>query len=129
MAQGTCDGAPCQECTKACSERVGDIEEYRAELAIIDARSRQMQEKITLLSHTPRNTRRSADWLNRKDDIGMTALYTELPLNMGMTREELMSGKPIIGIAQSGSDIAPCNRYHLELAKRVRDGIRSAGGI
>lgn len=59
----------------------------------------------------------------------MTALYVERYLNYGLTREELMSGKPVIGIAQTGSDLSPCNRHHLELAKRVREGIRSAGGI
>jgi dihydroxy-acid dehydratase len=59
----------------------------------------------------------------------MTALYLERYLNYGLSREELQSGKPIIGIAQTGSDISPCNRHHLELAKRVRDGIREAGGI
>jgi dihydroxy-acid dehydratase len=59
----------------------------------------------------------------------MTALYIERYMNFGITRDELQSGKPIIGIAQTGSDLAPCNRHHLELAKRVRDGIRDAGGI
>ena len=59
----------------------------------------------------------------------MTALYLERYLNYGLSREELQSGKPIIGIAQTGSDLSPCNRHHLELAKRVRDGIRDAGGI
>ena len=59
----------------------------------------------------------------------MTALYLERYLNYGISREELQSGKPIIGIAQTGSDLSPCNRHHLELAKRVRDGIRDAGGI
>ena len=59
----------------------------------------------------------------------MTALYLERYLNYGISREELQSGKPIIGIAQTGSDLSPCNRHHLELAKRVRDGIREAGGI
>jgi len=59
----------------------------------------------------------------------MTALYLERYLNYGITPEELTSGKPIIGIAQTGSDLAPCNRHHIELAKRVREGIRSAGGI
>ena len=58
----------------------------------------------------------------------MTALYLERYLNYGLTREELQSGKPIIGIAQTGSDLSPCNRHHVELAKRVRDGIISAGG-
>ncbi len=59
----------------------------------------------------------------------MTALYLERYLNYGISREELQSGKPIIGIAQTGSDLRPCNRHHIELAKRVRDGIRDAGGI
>ena len=59
----------------------------------------------------------------------MTALYLERYLNFGLTREELQSGKPIIGIAQTGSDLSPCNRHHLELAKRVRDGIHAAGGL
>ena len=59
----------------------------------------------------------------------MTALYLERYLNYGLTREELQSGKPLIGIAQTGSDLSPCNRHHIELAKRVREGIREAGGI
>ena len=59
----------------------------------------------------------------------MTALYLERYLNFGLSREELQSGKPIVGIAQTGSDLAPCNRHHIELAKRVREGIRDAGGI
>ena len=58
----------------------------------------------------------------------MTALYIERYLNFGLTPGELRSGKPIIGIAQTGSDLSPCNRHHLELAKRVRDGITAAGG-
>ncbi|MGO4379972.1 IlvD/Edd family dehydratase [Pseudoduganella sp. RAF53_2] len=77
------------------------------------------------------NTRRyrSQDWFDNPDHIDMTALYLERFMNYGITPEELRSGRPIIGIAQSGSDISPCNRIHLELAKRVRDGIRDAGGI
>ena len=59
----------------------------------------------------------------------MTALYIERYLNFGLTPAELRSGKPIIGIAQTGSDLSPCNRHHLELAKRVRDGIIAAGGM
>jgi dihydroxyacid dehydratase/phosphogluconate dehydratase len=72
---------------------------------------------------------RSQDWFDNPDHIDMTALYLERFMNYGITPEELRSGRPIIGIAQSGSDISPCNRIHLELAKRVRDGIRDAGGI
>ncbi|MCR4282177.1 MAG: dihydroxy-acid dehydratase family protein [Bauldia sp.] len=72
---------------------------------------------------------RSKAWFDNPENPGMTALYLERYLNYGLTREELQSGKPIIGIAQTGSDLVPCNRHHLELAKRVREGIRSAGGI
>ena len=72
---------------------------------------------------------RSRMWFNNPDDAEMTALYTERYLNYGLTRDELRSGKPIIGIAQTGSDLSPCNRHHLELAKRVRDGIIAAGGV
>jgi dihydroxy-acid dehydratase len=72
---------------------------------------------------------RSQLWFDNPDNPGMTALYLERYLNFGLTKDELHSGKPIIGIAQTGSDLSPCNRHHLELAKRVRDGIRDAGGI
>ena len=72
---------------------------------------------------------RSQLWFDNPDNPGMTALYLERYLNYGLTKDELHSGKPIIGIAQTGSDLSPCNRHHLELAKRVRDGIRDAGGI
>jgi dihydroxy-acid dehydratase len=72
---------------------------------------------------------RSQLWFDNPDNPGMTALYLERYLNYGLTGPELRSGKPIIGIAQTGSDLSPCNRHHLELAKRVRDGIRDAGGI
>ncbi len=72
---------------------------------------------------------RSRAWFDNPDNPGMTALYIERYLNFGLTREELQSGKPIIGIAQTGSDLSPCNRHHIELAKRVREGIVSAGGI
>jgi dihydroxy-acid dehydratase len=72
---------------------------------------------------------RSQLWFDNPDNPGMTALYLERYLNYGLTRAELTSGKPIIGIAQTGSDLSPCNRHHLELAARVREGIRTAGGI
>jgi len=72
---------------------------------------------------------RSQLWFDNPDNPGMTALYLERYLNYGLTREELTSGRPIIGIAQTGSDLSPCNRHHLELAERVRAGIRDAGGI
>ena len=72
---------------------------------------------------------RSADWFNIDDDPLMTGLYLERYANYGLTREELQSSKPKIGIAQTGSDLSPCNRHHLTLAERVREGIREAGGI
>ena len=72
---------------------------------------------------------RSRAWFDNPDNPDMTALYLERYLNYGLTLEELRSGKPIIGIAQTGSDLSPCNRHHIELAKRVREGIREAGGI
>jgi dihydroxy-acid dehydratase len=62
---------------------------------------------------------RSQEWFNNPHNPGMTALYLERYLNYGLTRDELQSGKPIIGIAQTGSDLSPCNRHHIELAKRV----------
>lgn len=72
---------------------------------------------------------RSQLWFDNPDNPGMTALYLERYLNYGLTRRELQSGKPIIGIAQTGNDLSPCNRHHIELALRVREGIREAGGI
>ena len=81
-------------------------------------------------SHGSQGTRlRSQLWFDNPDNPGMTALYLERYVNYGLTRAELTSGKPIIGIAQTGSDLSPCNRHHLELAKRVREGIRTAGGV
>jgi dihydroxy-acid dehydratase len=72
---------------------------------------------------------RSQQWFHNLDNPGMTALYLERYMNWGITREELQAGKPIIGIAQTGSDLSPCNRHHIELAHRVREGIRESGGI
>ena len=72
---------------------------------------------------------RSESWFNDLNKPDQTALHLERYLNFGLTPEELQSGKPIIGIAQTGSDLAPCNRHHLDLADRVRDGIREAGGV
>ncbi len=82
------------------------------------------------MSQSKPNTRfRSQEWFDNPANPDMTALYLERYLNFGLTREELQSGKPVIGIAQTGSDLSPCNRPHIELAKRVREGIREAGGI
>ena len=79
--------------------------------------------------HIDKSKLRSKLWFDNPDDYDMTALYIERYLNWGISREELQSGKPIIGIAQSGSDLSPCNRHHIILAQRVREGIREAGGI
>ncbi len=72
---------------------------------------------------------RSRAWFDNPDNIDMTSLYLERYLNFGISLEELRSGKPIIGIAQTGSDLSPCNRHHIVLAERIREGIREAGGI
>jgi dihydroxy-acid dehydratase len=80
------------------------------------------------VSSKPRRLR-SAAWFDNPANIDMTALYLERYLNFGISLEELRSGRPIIGIAQTGSDLSPCNRHHLVLAERVREGIREAGGV
>ena len=72
---------------------------------------------------------RSEAWFNNPDNIDMTALYLERYLNFGLSQDEMQSGRPIIGIAQTGSDLVPCNRHHLVLAERIREGVRDAGGI
>ncbi|MEJ8821878.1 IlvD/Edd family dehydratase [Variovorax humicola] len=72
---------------------------------------------------------RSQAWFDNPDNADMTALYLERTMNFGLSFDELQSGRPIIGIAQTGSDIAPCNRHHLVLAERVREGVRDAGGV
>ncbi|MFA6124493.1 MAG: IlvD/Edd family dehydratase [Sphingomonas sp.] len=82
---------------------------------------------MTTTSPTPKL--RSRAWFDNPANIDMTALYLERYLNFGISLEELRSGRPIIGIAQTGSDLSPCNRHHLVLAERVRDGIREMGGI
>ncbi len=81
------------------------------------------------MTKTKRGPFRSREWFAAPERSDMTALYLERFMNYGLTPEELRSGRPIIGIAQTGSDLSPCNRIHLDLARRVRDGIRDAGGI
>ena len=81
------------------------------------------------MSSTPARRLRSQNWFDDPSHADMTALYVERFMNYGLTREELQSGRPIIGIAQTGSDLAPCNRHHIELAARTKAGIRDAGGI
>ncbi|CAH0045147.1 unnamed protein product [Clonostachys solani] len=132
---------PCEtDCTRSCGNcedgSLVDIEDYQKELDSLRARTREVEEKLKKLTPTdtasPKKEKkryRSAHWFQRTDERGMHNIYIDRYLNYGLTKEELTSGKPIIGIAQSGSDIAPCNRHHLELAKRVREGIRAAGAI
>ncbi len=72
---------------------------------------------------------RSQEWFDNPNNPGMTALYVERYQNQGYTREELQSGRPMIGLAQTGSDLAPCNKIHVFLADRVKAGIRDAGGV
>ena len=82
------------------------------------------------MSDGPSKSRlRSQEWFDDVHNPGMTALYIERYLNFGLTPKELRSGRPIIGIAQTGSDLSPCNRHHIALAERVRAGVRDAGGI
>jgi dihydroxy-acid dehydratase len=132
-APETQDCNACPSSTDACqSASVGggvDIEDYTTELAALKARMRTLEAKLSGKTNEETRSLRSWQWLRRTDDPGMSALYLDRYLNFGLTEEELSSHKPIIGIAQSGSDLAPCNRYHLTLAKRVREGIRTAGGI
>ena len=78
---------------------------------------------------TPPRRFRSQDWFDAPGHIDLAALYLERFMNYGITPAELRSGRPIIGIAQTGSDLSPCNRVHVQLASRIRDGIRDAGGI
>lgn len=95
------------------------------------ARSKSVRAKVAGSRSAKRDPSmlRSRQWFANPDNPEMTALYIERYMNWGISREELQSGKPIIGIAQSGSDLSPCNRHHLDLAKRTREGIREAGGI
>jgi dihydroxy-acid dehydratase len=72
---------------------------------------------------------RSEIWFNDPHDPAESAVYIERLTNYGITRDELQSARPIIGIAQTGSDLAPCNRHHVQLAARIKDGIRDAGGV
>ncbi|KAL2862726.1 IlvD/Edd family dehydratase [Aspergillus lucknowensis] len=128
-----CEGCAC---SAGPSQGTVNIEDLDKELEALRKRTIELERarasaKNTSSLTSPSGSRRklrSANWFD-SGDAGMTALYIERYLNYGITREELMAGRPIIGIAQTGSDLVPCNRYHLELVKRVREGIRTAGGI
>ena len=88
-----------------------------------------MPDDLSPPRNSPPGRLRSRAWFDNPANVDMTALYIERYLNFGLSLEELQSGKPIIGIAQTGSDLSPCNRHHLVLAERIREGIRTAGGI
>lgn len=129
----SCNPQACQGCSCG-AQNPASVEDCETELLALRQRTRELERTLTSLNDT--STRggsgrklRSTRWFNSAGDPGNTAIYIERYLTYGLTREELMSGKPIIGIAQSGSDLAPCNRHHMELAKRVREGIRTAGGV
>src|SRR5690349_18824975 len=91
--------------------------------------ARKTSSKLPKTPHPRGKDLRSQLWFDNPENPGMTALYLERYMNFGLTPKELRSGKPIIGIAQTGSDLSPCNRHHLDLAQRVREGIRTAGGV
>lgn len=85
--------------------------------------------KPDTVARTPKRRFRSRDWFDDPEHLDMVALYLERFMNYGLTADELLSGRPLIGIVQSGSDLNPCNRIHLETVKRVREGVRAAGGV
>ena len=141
MAEASsCNGCPSHNG----HEGVVDIEDQAKELASLKKRNKELEEAIRALQQQeekkqkngaskytipPDRKLRSTAWFQDDSNPLMRAIYLERQQNYGLTTKELMSGSPIIGIAQTGSDLAPCNRHHLELAKRVREGIRTAGGI
>ncbi|KAF3399913.1 L-arabonate dehydratase [Penicillium rolfsii] len=134
----SCSKKSCEGCSCPSNpQQPIQIEDCISELQALRRRNQELETRLGLnseqaapkITKKPGRTLRSAAWFDCRSDPGMTAIYMERYFNFGITREELMSGKPMIGIAQSGSDIAPCNRHHIELAKRVREGIRTAGGI
>src|SRR5690349_12997505 len=91
--------------------------------------AKKKSSKLPKTPHPRGKNLRSQLWFDNPENPGMTALYLERYMNFGLTPKELRSGRPIIGIARTGSDLSPCNRHHLDLAHRVREGIRMAGGI
>jgi dihydroxy-acid dehydratase len=101
----------------------------REEKKMAKKTAKKASKKLPKTPHPRGKQLRSQLWFDNPENPGMTALYLERYMNFGLTPKELRSGKPIIGIAQTGSDLSPCNRHHLELASRVREGIRGAGGI
>lgn len=129
----SCNPQACQGCSCGAQNPV-NVEDCETELLALRQRTRELETTLASLHDPSTRSRlggklRSARWFHSDGDPANSAIYIERYLTYGLTREELMSGKPIIGIAQSGSDLAPCNRHHMELARRVREGIRTAGGV
>lgn len=151
VCSGTCDGCACpktddavndienlpkmQKELQAANERASRLEALLAEALADRAAATSKLENSESQHDSVTNARkettklRSTEWFNNKSNPAMTALYVERYLNYGLTVGELQSNKPIIGIAQTGSDLSPCNRHHQVLAQRVREGIREAGGV
>ena len=118
------------ELIKQLNEEIQKARTESCARGIVPGAAPRSKQRSTRDSHVPDTRRlRSQKWFDDPSHADMTAIYVERYLNYGLTREELQSGRPIIGIAQTGSDLAPCNRHHLALAERVKAGIRDAGGI
>lgn len=124
QSRATCEGCVCDGNRRSTPVNIEDCE-----IELLELRKRALELENKLSNSTKARALRSSRWFNDEANPGNTALYVERYLNYGMTKEELMTGRPVIGIAQSGSDLVPCNRYHLELSKRVREGIVAAGGV
>ena len=124
-----------QQCLGNADNTPIDIEDYASELEKLRVRAAELEALIENKAAKEdkkdhaKQALRSEHWTNRTDEHGIALSYMDRYMNYGLTQEELMSKKPIIGIAQTGSDLAACNRHHIQLAKRVREGIRTAGGI
>ncbi|KAK4940658.1 hypothetical protein LTR10_019288 [Elasticomyces elasticus] len=128
----------CGECTSSCDDKASpvDIEDLLSEIKKLQQQNTDLVQEVSKLRHpvaessTPQRRKlRSEDWFSNDRQPELSVLYMDRYLNYGLTPEELSSKRPVIGIAQSGSDLSPCNRNHLQTAKRVRDGIRAAGGL
>lgn len=132
------EGRSCNSCASNSQgvRSVADIEDFLLQIGALRRQNEQLQQQLSELGvrrsprpDTDRPRLRSTRWFNEEKNPGVSAAYTERYFNYGLTPEELQSNKPIIGIAQSGSDLTPCNRHHLVLAQRIRAGIRAAGGV
>ncbi|KIY03206.1 uncharacterized protein Z520_01673 [Fonsecaea multimorphosa CBS 102226] len=133
----------CKGCTSPCDEAdlPTDIEDLKCKVKELQEQNSNLKQKLSTLERPlervqstqhkkPEHRKlRSEDWFSNDSNPELNVLYLDRYLNYGLTREEISSRKPIIGIAQSGSDLSPCNRYHQQTAKRVRDGIIASGGI